>query len=62
MDKSLQPDMWPMGVRVRQWVHYPARRQQGGQGGPAGTGGHVREGQGLAGGRGAALAGDQAAQ
>ena len=59
MDKSLQPDMWPMGVRVRQWVHY---RQQGGQGGPAGPGGHVREGQGLAGGRGAALAGDQAAQ
>jgi hypothetical protein len=34
--KALQPDTWPAGVRVREWVHYPARRQPqqgaGGQG------------------------------
>ena len=33
MDKSLKPETWPLGVRVRQWVHYPARRPiPGGQG------------------------------
>lgn len=34
LEKALKPDTWPAGVRVREWVHYPARRpgQDGGQG------------------------------
>ena len=37
--KALHPDTWPAGVRVREWVHYPARRPQGQEG--AGQGQHA---------------------
>ena len=44
-EKSLQPDTWPVGVRVRPWVHYPARNLQARPGGQniegAGNVGHV---------------------
>ena len=37
---ALNPDTWPAGVRVREWVHYPAPRtgQEGG-----GQGQHVAD-------------------
>ena len=27
LEKALEPSVWPMGVKVRQWIHYPSRRQ-----------------------------------
>ena len=31
LDKSLKPETWPLGVRVRPWVHYPASRPSHGR-------------------------------
>ena len=38
LEKSLKPETWPLGVRVRPWVHYPASRPVNGrEGAHAGT-------------------------
>ena len=28
LEKALEPSVWPMRVKVREWIHYPARRKQ----------------------------------
>ena len=36
VEKALKPETWPLRVKVREWVYFPKRREQGGRMGQRG--------------------------
>ena len=69
LQKALNPDIWPMRVKVREWIHYPSRRQGrvGGaegaaHGGQFGQGRHMQRPTAAAGASGGAEAAAQQQQ